>query len=211
MVTGRRRPFGRLSTGHWVVLLAGLVAVVLNYAFLKSQSHEVEVALSAVDLPAGSFLDPSTVQFTPIHADESVRATLLTREDLASREGSILAHTVFAGALLSKGDFIVSGDGLRAMSLSIDRDRAVGGLLKRGDTIDVVVSEAGTARYVLVGAEVLSVSDSSGALGSGYSVTIALDADAALTVAAAMSEGTIQLIRSTGADPPASMTYPPEQ
>jgi hypothetical protein len=63
---------------------------------------------------------------------------------------------------------------------------------------------------VLVGAEVLSVSDESGALGSSYAVTLALDADQVLSVAAAMSEGSLEIIRSTGADSPDVMVYPSE-
>jgi len=207
-VTGRRGPFARLSTGHWVMLLAGMVAVVLNFAFLRSQQHTVDVAMAAVDLPAGSLLDASEVTFTPVHAEESVERGLVSRADLDS--ALVVARTIPAGTLLSKIDLATQSNGSRAMSIPIDRDHAVGGLLRRGDLVDVVASGSGAARYVLVGAEVLSVSEASGSLGSDYSVTLALDADEVLRVAAAMSEGSLEIIRSTGADPPEAMIFPSE-
>lgn len=207
-MTGRRGPLGRLSTGHWVMLLAGMVAVVLNFAFLRSQQHTVDVAVANVDLVAGSRLDVADVTFTPVHAEESVQRALVSATDLD--RGAVVVRTIPAGTLLSKTDLTTKTDGKRAMSIPIDREHAVGGLLKRGDRVDVVASGSGTARYVLVGAEVLSVSDESGALGSSYSVTLALDADQVLSVAAAMSEGSLEIIRSTGADSPDVMVYPSE-
>lgn len=196
----------RLSKGHWVVLVSGMVAVVLNFAFLRSQQHTVSVAVAAVDLPTGSVLNSSDVTFTPVHAEESVRGTLLTRADLESE--MMLARSISAGTLLSRADVTSRADDSRAMSIPIDRDHAVGGLLRIGDQVDVVTSDAGAASYVLIGVEVLSVSDSSGSLGSDYSVTLALDADEVLRLAAAVSEGPVELVRSTGATPPEVLTYP---
>jgi len=207
-VTGRRGPGKRLSTGHWIMLLAGMVAVVLNFAFLRSQQHTVDVAVAAVDLSAGSLLDTSDVTFTPVHADESVARTLLTRDDFES--GMTLARAISAGSLLSESDLTSRTDGRRTMSIPIDRDHAVGGLLGVGDRVDVVAAEAGSAQYVLVGAEVVAVSEASGSLGSDYSVTLALDAEEVLRIAAAMSAGSVELVRSTGASPPEAMTYPSE-
>lgn len=80
--------------------------------------------------------------------------------------------------------------------------------------MDVLQSADGAARYVLVGAEVLTVSDgSSGALGGSgrYAITVALDAESALEIAAALSEGTLDLVRSTGAAPPAILVYPADE
>jgi pilus assembly protein CpaB len=207
-VTSVRGPLGRLSNGHWVMLVAGVVAVVLNFAFLRSQQHMVTVAVAAADLQAGSLLDISQVAFTAIHAETSIENGLLSRTDL--EDGLVLARSVPAGALISKADILMGESGVRAMSIPVDREHAVGGLLRRGDRVDVVASDSGTSRYVLVDAEVLSVSDASGALGSDYSVTVALDGDSALRVAAALSNETLEVVRSTGAPPPGSLTYPNE-
>ena len=207
-MTGRRGPLARLSTGHWVMLLAGVVAVVLNFAFLRSQQETVDVAVADVDLVSGSLLDVAEVTFTPVHAEDWVQRGLVSMTDQGP--DVVVVRTVPAGTLLSKADLATKGDGKRAMSVPIDRKHAVGGLLKRGDRVDVVAADSGVARYVLVGAEVLSVSDASGALGSDYSVTLALDADEVLSVAAAMSEGTLEIIRSTGADSPDAMVHPSE-
>ena len=205
-MTGRRGPLARLSTGHWIMLLAGVVAVVLNFAFLRSQQQTVNVAIADVDLVAGSLFDIADVTFTPVHAEDWVQRGLVSMADVGP--DVVVVRTIPAGTLLSKTDLATKSDGKRAMSVPIEREHAVGGLLKRGDRVDVVASDSGVARYVLVGAEVLSVSDTSGALGSDYSVTLGLDADEVLSVAAAMSEGTLEIIRSTGADSPDAMIYP---
>jgi Flp pilus assembly protein CpaB len=199
---------GRLSTGHWVMLVAGLAAVVLNFAFLRSQDRSVSVAAAAVDLVAGSRFDVTRVTFTPIHAETSIERELISKADLDAVDGMVLAHSVPAGELISRGDLLTGKTGPRAMSIPIDRDHAAGGLLHAGDRVDLITSNDGFASFVLVGAEVLSVSDTSGSLAPGYSVTVALDADSALRVAAAMSDGTLQIVRSTGAPAPTSSVYP---
>jgi Flp pilus assembly protein CpaB len=89
------------------------------------------------------------------------------------------------------------------MSVPIDPSHAVGGSLVAGDRIDLIhVTEAGP-RYVLVGAEVLSVATPDRAALTGptsFHVVLAVTEASALEVAAAINDGKIELVRSTGAE-----------
>lgn len=207
-MTGSRGTLGRLSTGHWMMLVAGIAAVVLNFAFLRSQQHTISVAVAATDLDAGSRIGLDDVSFTPVHAEAAIEHQLISNADLDAVVGMVVDHSIPAGELLLKSDFLTEANGTRSMSIPVDRDHAVGGLLRRGDLVDVVMSDQGVARFIVVGAEVLSVSDTSGSLASGYSITVALDAESVLRVAAAASSGTVEIVRSTGAPAPGSMVFP---
>ena len=201
---------GRLSTGHWVILVAGLVAMVLNFVYLRSQQDTVSVAVASVDIASGTRLDPSMVSFTPVHASADAEEGMVAAEEVERLSGLVAIRSIPSGTLLSERDFAATST-LRAMSIPIDPEHAVGGALRAGDRVDVLVSSDGTARYVLVGAEVLAVSDASGGAlgGTGrYAVTVGLDSAAALEVAAALSDGTVDLLRSTGAPAPKVLAFP---
>jgi hypothetical protein len=63
----------------------------------------------------------------------------------------------------------------------------------------------GQAKFVVVGAEVLSVASTErGALASlaDFHVVLAVDSDTALALAEALDSGSIEIVRSTGAAPP---------
>lgn len=192
------------------MLVAGLVAIVLNFAYLRSQQNTVDVAVATVEIPAGARLDASMVTFTPLHALRDVEDGMVDSDEIVDLLGLVATRSVPSGTLLSQDNFS-SSDSVRAMSIPVDPEHAVGGALRSGDRVDVLQSSNGTARYILVGAEVLTVSDGSGgALGGAgrYAVTVALDAQSALRVAAAISEGTLDLVRSTAAAPPEVLVYP---
>jgi len=209
-----RRPLGRFSTGHWVMLVAGLVAVVLNFAYLRSQQSTVNVAVAVEDIPAGVRLDAGMLQFTPVHAQGDVQDRMIEVGEVTGLIGMVVTRSIPSGTLMFERDLFMPSATVRAMSIPVDPEHAVGGTLRAGDSVDVLQSADGAARYVLVGAEVLTVSDgSSGALGGSgrYAITVALDAESALEIAAALSEGTLDLVRSTGAAPPAILVYPADE
>ena len=94
---------------------------------------------------------------------------------------------------------------MTAMSIPIDQSRAVSGDLSPGDAVDIVLVRDGVATYIATAVEVLSVpSADTNALGArtGYSPTVAVDADEALRIAAALDVGDVHVVRATGAPPP---------
>jgi len=127
-------------------------------------------------------------------------------EHVGELSGKVAARTLLPGELASRAAFIdpASGAGRRAMSVPIDPAHAVGGAIVAGDRIDLIhVGEAG-ATYVIVDAEVLTVNlVDRASLGSSaaFSVVIAVESSDALAVAAAIRDGQIEIVRSTGAPP----------
>ncbi|HVM00837.1 MAG TPA: hypothetical protein VM324_16225 [Egibacteraceae bacterium] len=91
------------------------------------------------------------------------------------------------------------------MSLPIDRERAAGGDLARGDRVDVVAVVEGRALYVAADLEVLAVASSRGdgalAAPGRFFVTVAVDEPTALALARALEIGTVSVLRSTGSLP----------
>lgn len=201
-----RRPLrGRLSAGHVVVLVAGLLAMLLNYALLRAADERVPVAVAARAIAAGDALDASSVRLVELDADEALLGALVRASDIAAVEGHVAGVPLAAGDPLRRSDLRAPSapDGRRAMSVPVPAEHAVAGSLQRGDRVDVIQVRDGRADYVLSGAEVLAVSggDADGLTGASvFSVTLAVDADSALALAEAIRGEAVEIVRSTGAD-----------
>lgn len=208
-------PWGRLSMGHWLMIVAGLVAIILNYAFLRSHDQTTMVAVATGDLPSGSLFDPAKVEFTPVPVDSTLGDALISRDDLDAFDHALLIRRVPAGTLVLRSDLRAGGrtDGMRAMSIPLEPEYAVGGALAPGDHIDVIQADDGAARFVTTNREILAVlGGDGGALGAGvrFAVTVQVDAETALRLSAALSNGPVYVVRSNGTSPPEIMSFPPD-
>lgn len=203
----RRPRASRVSMGHAVIALAALVAVVANYAALRARDDSVRVAVLAADVAAGAPVGAEALAFADLRADQAVLATLVTPDVLADLDGRVAARALAAGDVLRRSDLVAATapGGLRAMSVPIAPERAVGGRLRAGDRVDVIEVRDGEAVYLMTDAEVLDVPERVGATGLGglqtFSVTLAVDAESALRLALALATGDLALVRSTGAEP----------
>jgi Flp pilus assembly protein CpaB len=99
--------------------------------------------------------------------------------------------------------------GRRAMSIPVDRARAVNGDLAPGDRVDVVVAGDDAVSIVVADAEVLGVDDDDalGARRGEVRVTLAVDARESQLLAAALADGDFVLTRVTGS--PSAADLPP--
>jgi len=200
----RRRFAGRLSTGHVIMLVAALLAAVLNYSALRARDDTVRVAVAVRDLPAGAPVSLDAVRFTDARVDDDVLATLVGADRAAEIDGSVATGAIAAGEPLRASDLRPASapEEQRAMSVPVDPERAVAGALRKGDRVDVIEVRDGTASYLVTDAEVLAVpaGDQRGGLGtlSRFSVTLAVDDVTALRLAAALSSGSLDVVRSTG-------------
>jgi Flp pilus assembly protein CpaB len=210
---GPRRPASRsrLSFGHVVTLLAGLLATVLVFSVLRERDVTFRAAAAGVQIRAGTTVEASALRTVGVQVPGDVRGRLIDPAALGRFRGWIATRTLQPGELLSRGDLRppAAPSALRAMSIPVEASHAVGGALAAGDRLDVIeVDEGGQARYVVTGAEVLAVNrpDSGviGAAASSSSLTVAVDARQALRLAAAIRGGRFELVRSTGADAHAS-------
>lgn len=207
---GRRRRVGsRLSTGHVLMIVAGLVAALANLAAIRAGSATVPVLVARADLPLGTTVTPDLLRTVDARLDADVMATLVSPELVRAGglAGAVTATPVTAGSPLRLADLrptATDEPGLRRIAIPVRPEAAVGGALAVDDRIDVIQVVDGEARYLVSNARVLARAESSGtALGtmSGFFVTIGVDADTALCLAAAIEAGDLTLVLSTGQEP----------
>lgn len=201
----RRRPLvGRLSTGHVVMLVAALLAAVLNYSVLRAGDDTARVAVALRDLPAGAPVALDALRFAAAGVDEDLLAALVTPERAAEVDGWVATAPIAAGEPLRASDLRRPSAPAeqRAMSVPIDPGHAVAGALRQGDRVDVIEVRDGTATYLLTDAQVLAVptGEQRGGLGSldRFSITLAVDDVTALRLAAALRSGSLDVVRATG-------------
>ncbi|MEM8926062.1 MAG: RcpC/CpaB family pilus assembly protein [Actinomycetota bacterium] len=208
----RRKVRDRVSLGHLFMIAAGLLAFVLVVSLLQDRSATVEVVVADGEILPGTPITPDLVTVSELPAGADLVDSLATMAD-------IQASRVSAAYRIGPGDPITrtalapaaTPSALRAMSLPIDRVRAVGGDISPGDRVDVIAVVGGIASYIAVDLEVLDTQNAdvrSGALSasslSTYYVTVSIDDRTALELALAMDQGEVTVLRSTGAEPVAA-------
>ena len=200
----KRSLLSRLSLGHVIMVVAGLAAFLLVFSVLRTRDETYQIATAVAELRAGTTVTEGAFSYARLGAgDRNVLGSFLSpvQVERAIEEGWVVTRTVPAGDPVRMSDFRTEADPseLRAMSIPIDRGHAVGGVLQAGDVIDVIVVRKGVAGYVATGVEVLDVAGADSQFGAGFSVTVAVDGSASLRLASALRDGTIELVRATGA------------
>ncbi len=202
----RRGPFSRLSAAHLLMVVAAVLAFSVNLLVLRSRDDTVAVVAVAAPVAAGEIVTAADFKVAQVDVAPDILAALHRWDEVDNISGRVTTRALIPGELVGPSSFVdpAATQGRRSMSVPIEPAHAVGGLLAPGDRIDLIlVTEAGPS-YVLTGAEVLAVADSDrSGLGSvgGFHVVIAVEADEALAVAAAINQGDLELVRSTGAPP----------
>ena len=196
----------RFSASHVVIGLAVVLAFTLNYLVLQSRNETQLVAIADRSLGAGSTLAASDVRLVPIDADFAGLESLILESALPRYEGWILTHPLEEGALIGSSSLLepAAPNGLRSMSIPVPVEHAAGGTLLPGDRVDVISVGDGVAIYVVSDVEVLAVAErDAGALGSigGYHLVVSVDVDQALAISEAIDSGSLEIVRSTGAEP----------
>lgn len=196
---------GRLSTGHLLMLLAGAVAALANYAALSGADDATPVLVAAGPIGAGERFDPGALTTTEADPASGVAERLLAADERDTVVGAVATGRLEAGEPLRPSDVrpAAAPERRRAMSLPVDAVHAVGGELRPGDRVDVIETGESAARYLVTGARVLAVPTGDGLAGldTGFSLTVAVDADGALRLAEAVHHRDLDVVRSTGAAP----------
>ena len=205
--TPKRRWLSRISLGHLVMLISGLLAFLLVLVVLRDRSEVITVAVAAVDIEAGTTLSEPDVTMVELgNADDALIAALLDESEVATAISDqwVAGQTIVAGTALRQSDFSrqLANTDLRAMSIEIDPGNAVNGAIGVGDRIDVITVRKGVARYVVTNAEVVAISGVDSSISSsGFTVTIAVDGPTSLRLASALNLGNLEIVRATGASP----------
>lgn len=210
----RRGLWGRLSIGHVLMLVAGLIAILLNFAVIRARDEVFQVAVAGQTVLAGTELNQQMFTFTEVKMQEDALRQLVQPEAIGSVEGQIAASTITQGELLQRSDWTdpAAPLELRSISIPVNREHAVGGRLAKGDRIDVIAVDEDKARYVLVDAEVLEIADpGTGGLTSTsqFWFTVAVTADQALELSPVIRDGKFEVVRSTGSAAPENLEFAP--
>jgi Flp pilus assembly protein CpaB len=193
-----------MSAGHLIMLIAAIVAVLLNYTALRARDDSVRVGVAAVELRAGETVNGSSFDFVDVRADDVLLATLVTPDAVAAFDGHVVTTTIPPGSLVRHSDLQAPSapQAQRAMSIPIDPEHAVAGALRVGDRVDVIEVVNRTASYLITDAEILDVpAVSTGGIAANlrsFSVTVAVDDETALRLAVAIRSGQLEIVRSTG-------------
>jgi len=184
------------------MIVAGLLAFLLNVLVLREEGDLVEVLVAAHHLSAGSRMESGDITYRAVDADGAFTERGLTLGRETALIGQVIVRDIPAGAPLMSGDLrpVATPDEKRAMSIAISPDRAVGAALEIGDRVDVLLVENQTGRFVVTGIEILAVG-SRDQNRSSWGLTVGVSPVQALLIAAALESGTVHLLRSTGLPP----------
>lgn len=194
----------RPSLSHIAIAFVAVLAFILNYLALQSREATTLVAIADSSIAAGSHLTPDLVRLVPLPADFDGLDQLVAESDLEDLEGWIVGRSVREGELIGRSLVIRpgAGEGLRTMSIPVPVEHAAGATLVVGDRVDVISMVGEDPAFVATDLEVVSIADmlQTGLSGSGpYHVVVSVSPDQALALARAISDGSLEILRSTGA------------
>jgi Flp pilus assembly protein CpaB len=200
----RRSPRRRLGLSHILVGVVAVLAFVFNFLALQNRDATVMVALADQPIAVGTAMTADLIRLEPISAGFSGIDHLVTEDDLSDLEDAIVGRSVAEGELIDRSALVIgrASDGSRSMSIPVTVEHAAGGALTMGDRVDVISMVSDAPAFVATDLEVIAVAEraQSGLSGSGsYFIVVAVTADEALALADAIDNGSIEVIRSTGA------------
>jgi Flp pilus assembly protein CpaB len=188
------------------MVLAAVLAFVTNLMVLRGLDETRPAIVATERIEAGRIIAADDLSVAEVDVADALYATLLPGQQSQGLVGMVAARTIAAGHLLGVDDLRPASapSSQRAISIPIDIEHAVGGGIEPGDRVDLIAVIDGSPQYILTGTEVLEVpSAARGSLttATGYFVVVAVDAQEALAVAAAIHSGEIEIVRSSGASP----------
>ena len=173
-VAGRHR----LSTGHVVMIVSGLLATLLTYSVLRQagggQGAEVLVASDAIR--PGQTADPSLFSTARVRASSAALKGIVTPGGEATIMGRVAVVDISRGQLISGQQFQAATPPSPGMALVVDPQTVPGGVpaLTPGSRIDVIAATQAGAPLVVEGLTVLRTLDPPGK-GLGASSTVQIE------------------------------------
>lgn len=196
----------RLSVTHGVMVAAGLLAFIAVLAVLRDRGAVLEIPLVTDHIATGEAIDPAKVSFVVAHGPaDDLAAAVLSREefDAGAEAGVVAARDLSPGTLVSAVDVVSNGrrSAVRIMSVPVAASDAIARSLVRGDVVDIIAVIDDSASFVAAGVEVVHAVSVERSPTGAAAIGLALDGDAALRIAWALSRSDLRFLRATGAAP----------
>lgn len=191
---------------HILIGLAAVLAFGFNYLALQNRDASTLVAVADAPIAEGTPFSADVVRFVALPSDFEGITHLIDEVDLSRLDGWIVSRSVAEGELVDRAIVIRPGanDGLRTMSIPVPIEHAAGATLVVSDRVDVISIVDDAPTFVATDLEVVSIAETSqgGLSGVGpYHLVVAVTSDEALVLARAIDDGSIEVVRSTGASP----------
>ena len=140
-----RRP-RRLDLRVVIGILLALVAVFGSLTFWSSAVDTRAILVATRDLPAGATLSTGDLATARVRLDDALYAAAIPADDLNTLLGTPLAEPVHAHQMIVRpqlaGGPLLAADQL-AMTIAVKSETAVGGRLKQGDAVQVLLTTNG--------------------------------------------------------------------
>jgi Flp pilus assembly protein CpaB len=203
-----KRAGPNISSSWIIMVLSFLIAVVVYLFVTNTESSKVAVAVASKDISTGAQLQAGDMRQIEVTLDSPQLNRLVLWADRNQYVGYTVAGPIAEGDMITKAQVRrhTTANGLDAMSIPVDKTRAVGGDLTIGDRIDVINNASGTSEYAAQNIEVIAVNDGSsgGALSAaeGFHIIVAVTPDQAISIAKALDTAKIDVVRTTGGSAP---------
>lgn len=203
----KRKAGSKLTSGHLLMILSGLLTFVLVIVILGAQGSTITVFVANNQIPVGQQI--TAADFTPTEVSSST----LDSKYFPSNgfNGDI---KIFASRTIEQGEPLLkvaqntksSSSDTRLMTLPVNKQFAVNGALKQGDIIDIIETpDDGCAFRAMTGLTIAFVTGgtSSGGITGGsessfvLTINIKNDGDD-LILAGIIQRGQFQIVRTTG-------------
>jgi Flp pilus assembly protein CpaB len=183
--------------------LAGLLTAVAVYVVLQDSDPGQRVVAATTELQAGTVVPPDALTAVTVDVGEDQAARLVPAAELETVVGQVVANHLMPGDIVGRSDLRqpAAPEDRRAIALAVPRERAVGGVLRTGDRVDVIAVEDGVARYVATGLPVITSGGGEGLDENSWSLTVSVNERDALALARAMTDADVMVTRATGATP----------
>lgn len=137
-----RRP-RRLDARPLFGIFLMLVAIGGSVAFWTASTDTRAVLVATRDLPAGATLGPADLAVARVRVDDAIYQAAVSAEEQSELIGKQLAEPAHAQQLLVRGQLTGRpplGPGQLALTIRVGSDTAVGGRVRPGDAVQVLVT-----------------------------------------------------------------------
>jgi|GEM_PF-5747264 len=128
----------RLGRTHFIIAFVSLLAFISTFSYLQSLDKKIAVAQLSRNINSGQTISTKDVRYIKVSHDDTLLTEFVSEADLKNKK--LVAKTDLSSSdLLTKTNTVrlSTEQGLQSLSIGVDIDRANGGDIRKGDSINV--------------------------------------------------------------------------